>query len=149
MTHRLLPLLPLLLALSSCDLETSDNGRLDGFWHLEQVDTLSTGGQADLRGQRVFWAVQARLVQVRDADRDPSGYYLRFRQTADSLTLHSPHDNGGHEDRPGGGDTPLTDASVLAPYGILHLEEHYLKERLTGSAMTLRSEALRLHFKKF
>ena len=36
------------LVLSSCTLETSDNGDFDGFWHLERVDTLATGNYLDL-----------------------------------------------------------------------------------------------------
>ena len=29
----------LALVMSSCEMETTDNGDLDGFWHLESVDT--------------------------------------------------------------------------------------------------------------
>ncbi len=36
------------LVLSSCTLETSDNGDFDGFWHLERVDTLATGNYLNL-----------------------------------------------------------------------------------------------------
>jgi hypothetical protein len=39
-----LSLAVMMLTLSSCEVETSQNGDLDGFWHLEQVDTLATGG---------------------------------------------------------------------------------------------------------
>lgn len=38
-----LSLAVMMLTLSSCEVETSQNGDLDGFWHLEQVDTLATG----------------------------------------------------------------------------------------------------------
>ena len=31
------------LTLGGCSIEMSDNGELDGYWHLERVDTLSTG----------------------------------------------------------------------------------------------------------
>ena len=31
-----------LLLFCSCDIESSKNGDLDGFWHLERVDTIST-----------------------------------------------------------------------------------------------------------
>ena len=34
-------LLSLGLGMSSCTLETSDNGYFDGYWHLERVDTLA------------------------------------------------------------------------------------------------------------
>ena len=29
-----------MFAFSSCELESSDNGKLDGFWHLESIDSL-------------------------------------------------------------------------------------------------------------
>lgn len=135
--------------LASCELYTSDNGKLDGFWHLERVDTLATGGQKDLSEQRVFWAIEAKLLNVRDSDHDSRGFYFRFNQTADSLILTEPYDYGGHDDQEGGGDVPVTDVEVLAPYGINNLEEHYQKESLTGSRMTLKSKTLRLFFKKF
>ena len=34
--------------MQSCEIETSHNGDLDGFWHLTGVDTLATGGKRDL-----------------------------------------------------------------------------------------------------
>ena len=40
--------------LNSCEVDSSDNGDLDGFWHLESVDTLATGGRCDYSNQRVF-----------------------------------------------------------------------------------------------
>ena len=39
-----LSLAVMMLTLSSCEVETSQNGDLDGFWHLEEVGTLATGG---------------------------------------------------------------------------------------------------------
>ena len=30
-----------LIFLYGCELETTDNGDLDGYWHLEQVDSLA------------------------------------------------------------------------------------------------------------
>ena len=47
------------LTLASCELETSDNGKFDGFWHLERVDTLATGRSLNLQQKRIFWGVQA------------------------------------------------------------------------------------------
>ena len=48
----------LLMSLTSCEIETSDNGKLDGFWHLERVDTLATGKSVDYTNKLVFWGVQ-------------------------------------------------------------------------------------------
>ena len=45
------------LTLASCELETSDNGKFDGFWHLERVDTLATGGSLN-RDMEVWAAVR-------------------------------------------------------------------------------------------
>ena len=45
-------LLPLL---TSCELETSDNGDFDGFWHLVSVDTLANAQHQDLSQKRIFW----------------------------------------------------------------------------------------------
>ena len=62
---KLLFLVPLAAILClSCELETSDNGDLDGFWQLKQVDTLQ-GGTKDMRGSGVFWAVQTDLLEAR------------------------------------------------------------------------------------
>lgn len=135
-----------LLAMAACELETSDNGRLDGFWHLERIDTLSTGGTLDLSKQTVFWSVQHKLIQFRGGTQR---YYLRFVQTADSLKLTEAFADHGHEGGANGGDIPVTDGSVLAPYGVQAVGECFYKESLTGSRMILRSERFRLCFRKF
>jgi hypothetical protein len=43
----------------------------------------------------------------------------------------------------------VDDATLMAPYGIQRLEEHYKVEALDGKKMILKSETLRLYFKKF
>ena len=37
-----------MFAFSSCELESSDNGKLDGFWHLESIDSLENGKTVDM-----------------------------------------------------------------------------------------------------
>lgn len=134
------------LLCASCDLETSDNGDLDGFWHLERVDTLSTGGTCDLSDSELFWSFEVRLMALQGgSDR----FYLRFRQTEDSLTVFSPYYNAGHEGGSATGDIPVSDPSAMAQYGIDSLEVHYKKEALSSSKMILRSPRLRLYFRKF
>ncbi len=135
------------LCLMSCDLETSDNGKLDGFWHLERIDTLATGGSLDMSNDKVFWSFQVRLLWLQGGS---SSFYLRFNQEGDSLTIYSPYTNEGHEETLGdGGNKPVSDPSVLRDYGMDALETHYKKEALDGSRMTLRSRRLRLMFRKF
>lgn len=140
--------------LASCSIETSDNGHLDGFWHLEHVDTLATGGTADLSAQYIFWGVQYRLMYAYDSSNDRVGsYYMRFEQTQDSLHITHVYLNHGHEDNPSvdqGGDLPVGAVNdSLRHFGLNALPEHFLKERLDRGHMTLRTKTLRLRFRKF
>ena len=140
----------MIAAMTSCTIETSDNGNFDGFWHLEQVDTLATGNTLDMSGKRVFWGVQYKLISVYDIDKEGTfGYYLRFKQTRDQIVTHTPYKNNWHQDVENGGDHPIDDPTQLAPYGINNLEEEFVKEKLDGGQMILRSKTLRLKFKRF
>ena len=65
-------------AMMSCEIETSGNGDLDGFWHLVRVDTLSTGGMCDMSGRRVFWSVQVGILNATDYDRYHKGYLFHL-----------------------------------------------------------------------
>lgn len=137
----------LVLTLSSCHLESmQDNGDLTGFWHLERIDTIQTGGVNDLSGRRIFWAVENKMLVMQGAN---GNYSFRFRQTGDSLILSDPYRNYGHEEEGQGGDVKVTDPSVLHQYGIHHLEEHFHKDKLKGTDMVLSTDSLRLQFKKF
>ena len=137
-------------SLSSCEMESSGNGDLDGFWHLEQVDTLATNGSSDYRNLKVFWGIEHTLISVSNHDmlHDWPGYYFRFSQTSDSLVLTSPYRNHWHQQY--GGDVPVIEMTdTLAHCGFTALEEHYLKEKLTAKEMILRNKTLRLKFTKF
>ena len=135
--------------LNSCEIESSDNGSLDGFWHLESIDTLATGGRSDYSKQRVFWGVQYKLLSVNNYE--GGRFYFRFRQTSDSLILSSPYKNNWHQDYGEfGGDIPLTVINdTVRRRGINNLVEPFYKEKLSGSKMILRTKGLRLNFKKF
>ena len=139
------------LGMSSCTLETSDNGYFDGYWHLERVDTLATGGWCDYSKRRIFWGVQYKLLSCTDADNKRRAYYFRFDQTADSIIVHTPYKNNWHQDNgPDGGDIPIIVVNDdLRLYGINNLREPFFKEKYKSDKMILRSETLRLYFKKF
>ena len=38
--------------LTACEIESHDNGKIDGFWHLEHIDTLATGGTLDVSNEK-------------------------------------------------------------------------------------------------
>ena len=115
---RILLTLPLLglLSFSSCDLEMSDNGELDGFWQLARIDTIGGGG-CDMVSSRIFWSVQLHLLQLSDHSGRNSTYLLRFQQDDAHLRVYDPYLSARNE-----GDKPLDDATVLQPYGIQSLE---------------------------
>ena len=140
---------------AACDLETSDNGNLDGLWHLERVDTLATGGVCDCSKGYRFWGVQHKLIFIYGTEGDSyaGSYYLRFEQTADELNITKMYANHWHEDNPDteqGGDVPVLEIDDnIRHLGINELPENFTKEKLTGSQMILRTEKLRLTFRKF
>ena len=135
--------------MSACEIETSQNGDLDGYWHLEQIDSLDNGHTADVSAQRCFWGAQLRLINATDYDSGNPGYYFRFTLTASTLTINEAYANHWHEDAEDGGDIPITDPTELQHYGVNRLPETFNIEKLNGSTMILRSEKLRMTFKKF
>lgn len=150
----LLATLATTLMLASCNVETSDNGPLDGFWHLERVDTLATGGTTDYSSGYVFWGVQKDLIYIKDSSNSSVGaYYLRFSQTQDSLHITKIYLDHGHEDNPyheQGGDIPVEAIDInLRFFGLNALPEHFKKEAINGNRMILSTKKLRLKFKKF
>ncbi len=131
-------------AFSSCEIETSDNGDLDGFWHMVSVDTLDTGGRADYSEKLIFWSVQHKLLQLNDRTGAGKEVLCRFAHYGDSLRIYSPHEMS----REPGGDIPLTDSTLLLPYGINSIDEHFKVEVLNNKNMVLKTHKIRLTFKK-
>lgn len=137
-----------MFAFSSCELESSDNGKLDGFWHLESIDSLENGKTVDMSKLHVFWGIEYKLIAATQYDNNTERMFFRFEQTSDSLKITQAFINHGHQDN--GGDIPLTEViNDLRYYGINNLPEGFAKEALSGSKMILRSKTLRLKFKKF
>ena len=129
--------------MASCELETSDNGKLDGMWHLVGVDTLSTSGVKDTGKDKLYWMFQHDLLQLDDKIGVNKSILLRFKHSGGKLSVHSPYEYDRLE-----GDEPVTDVKLLAPYGVNALEEEFTVEGLSGGKMTLRSGDLRLRFRK-
>lgn len=134
-----------MMAVASCDIHVSDNGDFDGYWHLVKVDTLSTGRSLDLSGRRVFWGVQANLIETVDHDNDPThyGYLFYFEKDETFLKLFNAHRHNRKE-----GDILVEDASVLSPLGINALEDQFRIRTLDHRQMVLEDDLLRLYFKK-
>ena len=145
--RKLLFILTLCILVVSCELETSGNKELDGYWQMSQVDTLSTGGVADTREALVFWGVQGKLLQIRFSESGSflgEGLLFRFNKDDKNLTLMSPVIHHLYE-----ADEPIDDVEVLKPFGIFHLEEVFDIESLDDNEMVLTNDSLRLYFRKY
>ena len=129
-----------LLVFQSCELETSDNGDLDGNWQLMQIDTIATGGSNNVKERQLFYAVQVRLLCLSAYNTDAeSNLFFHFEHTADSLKLQSASSDG-HVMYP---------VSMLRPYGINKEQEAFKIMLLNSDRMQLRSDSLLLSFRKF
>lgn len=131
-----------LFFLVGCELETTDNGDLDGYWHLEQVDTLSSQRSVDYGQAWIFWSIQFKLLQLSDLENNSIIYNLVYDNH--QLTLADPY----MFDR-ADGDTLVTDVEVLRRYGVNALQETMKVVSLQSDRMVLESPVLRLHFKKY
>lgn len=129
--------------LQSCDIETNDNGSLDGYWHLVQVDSIATGKSTSYAEETFFWAVQSKLLVVKNPSIGQS-YLFHFTYSNNILHLSNPRENNRET-----GDAAVTDVQKLAPYGINAMEEQFTAETLNGRNMVLSSPSVRLHFVKF
>ena len=135
----------LIFSFTSCELETSGNGDLDGFWHLVQVDTLQTGGVKDTSKDLFFWSFQVNLLEFSDRSYQIPIFMARFNHDNGQLKVTQPCLYNRDE-----GNEMVTEENVkdISPYGLNALEETFRVEELSGSRMTLSNGTLRLYFKK-
>lgn len=134
-----------LFSLSACEIETHDNDKLDGFWHLERVDTIATGGVCDKSKDLVFWSVQSMFVEVSERSKvDNNKYIFSFSHSNGKLSLFDARLSDRRK-----GDPEVEDPAILQPYGVSKFNETFEVTQLTGSKMQLKSETLLLVFRKF
>lgn len=132
-----------LLLLTSCEIEFSNNGKLDGFWQLIAVDTLATQHTSDLKTSGRTWAFQGRLLEMRDTKGGYSDLYFSFEHRGDSLFLDSPYLSDRDVD-----DIKIMDVNIVRPYGVNGLKEGFEIENLSNNKLVLRSKTLRLMLRK-
>ncbi len=132
-----------LLLLTSCEIEFSNNGKLDGFWQMIAVDTLATQHTSDLKTSGRTWAFQGRLLEMRDTKGGYSDLYFSFEHRGDSLFLDSPYLSDRDAD-----DIKITDINIVRPYGVNGLKEGFEIESLSNNKLILRSKTLRLMLRK-
>ena len=134
--------------MTACHMESSENGHLDGFWHLVRVDTLSIDtlsivGTSDLHQDYFFWAFQFQLLSVRNTQKSPEEYFLRFQRQGDELVLSDPFQYVLQ-----GKDAPVENIDLLRPFGINDQEERFRIVHLSSRRMTLQNKFLVLTMQK-
>ena len=145
--RKIIYILALCTFLVSCELETSGNKELDGYWQMCQIDTLATDGVTDTREALIYWGIQGKLLQIRFSENGKylgEGLLFRFERAPYTLNLSSPIRHHLYDT-----DEPIEDVEVLKPYGIYQLEEVFSIIELNDKSMVLDNGVLRLHFRKY
>lgn len=133
-----------LIMITSCTLDSSDNGALDGYWQLSSIDTLANGHSVNMRDSGIFWAFNFNLLVTRST-KEPLGEILYdFEKTEDNLILSNPYilyrDSS---------DIKVTDVNLLKKYGVNSLLETFTIEHLNSNKMVLQSNLVCLNFRKY
>ena len=150
LTSQRSPIAPKLLLLlsclfiTSCEIEMTDNGQLDGNWQLCQIDTLATNGTCNMSYSSIYWGMENNLLQVRDIDDNNLRILFRFNHQGDSLFIFDPYHVITKDEL-----EPVESDSLLLPLGISQTEEHFLIEQLSNGNLTLKSPIYRLRFRKY
>lgn len=138
---RLLYLVIICAGLSSCELETSSNGKLDGMWLMTTVDTLETGGSADVRESLITWSFQVNLMQLRH----PQGRMVfHFQHDDDQLILK----DAVLDDRMKG-DVPVTDSETMMRVGLTQPQDTFFVYNLSSSNLDISNSQYCFHFCKY
>lgn len=135
-------ILTILFLMTSCDIEMSDNGNLDGLWQMTEMQ--ETGKEAiDMRETGTIWGFQFRLLELRNKS-NQYGFLCRFEHKDGHLRVYEPYDQKHDES-----DDPVTDATILNPFGLYTTSEDFQIEALTSSNLTIKSDKVRLKFRKY
>lgn len=132
--------------LSSCEIESSSKGNLYGFWHLVSIDSLYSDtpqGNVDYSQKLIFWAVQAHLVELMDQTLEHSPIVCRFEREGDSLFFDTPY----YLDR-SIGDSLVAEIERMNYYGLNAMRPHMLIESLSQNKLVIKTDVVRLRFRK-
>lgn len=136
--------------LSSCEMEMSSNGVLDGYWQMTEMQWKGCDRATDMRDSGVYWAVEFKLLEINSLKNKPGyprRYICRFEHTGETLRVFEPrvelHDIS---------DTLVTAASdkkELRESGLHDADVTYAIIQLTSDRMELKSDSVRMVFRKY
>lgn len=147
MKHLLYILVLASVLFTSCEMNSSDNGKLDNIWYLVKLDSISNGKKAiDYRSQHIFWSFQGSLMQTNCVDSMNQFIMYRFDATDKQLIVKSPFIYDRVDD-----DQQITDETVhmIKLYGINAITDTFQIEKLNSTTMILRDDSLRLYFDRW
>lgn len=126
--------------------EISDNGDLDGMWHLVSADSIGVNCPTiDFKHEGIFWSVQDKLLSLEDKTQKNQNIFMRFSHEGTILKTFDPYINHHREQA----EEKTEDVNLLRPFGINTLTEQFVVERLDGEEMILQSNLLRLKFIRY
>lgn len=128
----------------SCDgLEMSHNGKLEGYWHIVEFDTLATGGVCNMSEGTLFLGAQMHLMSFYDSSSTVANLFSQFEKSDSTLRFY----DFFRDDR-AAGDHRETDISAMRLYGINDLNETFSIERLSSNSLVLKGSTLRIKLRK-
>ena len=154
-TYSILTLLLGTLVLSSCEMHSSNNGDLDNWWWLQQIDSVKTGESVNCKSTKIFWSYIGNLMEtsgpsVKVGKSNARTFIYRFKNANGQLIVSQPYVSSRDI-----GDIRITKDSVetvkgLASHGINFNPETVTDtfdiETLNGDEMVLKDKVVRLHF---
>lgn len=134
------------LLMTGCDVETSDNGDLDGFWRMSSMTSVysSTLPGVDMRQSGLTWSFQGRMLELRDVNNRQKDIVMSFQHEGETLRVYDPY----FVERDSG-DIRIEDVSYLIPYGINHTDDSFTVRELSSDRMVLSNILVTLEFRKY
>lgn len=131
------------MSMISCEVNTSDNGPLDGLWQVTQIELQNGCSGKGMRTLPMYWAFQGNLMEIRQKT-DGGGIFFRFANISKTLSLYEPVKNLRDS-----GDIKITDPIDLHQYGIYHMKENLRILHLSDESMILQSDSIQFTFRKY
>ena len=134
------------LLMTGCDVETSDNGDLDGFWRMSSMTSVYSSmlPGVDMRQSGLTWSFQGRMLELRDVNDRQKDIVMSFQHEGETLRVYDPY----FVERDSG-DIRIEDVSYLIPYGINHTDDSFTVRELSGDRMVLSNILVTLEFRKY
>ncbi len=123
--------------LSACgDISPTDNRKIDGYWLLTNIDSISKGPGKDVSQEKLFWAIEGKIFQT-------GGLTLMTEKYGDTLRLYRPVSDSASVNSKNPSIEPYR------RYGINSFDEHFFIEQLTQKHLSIRNSLLRLQFRRY